>query len=117
MAQAFIFNNTAAVVSALVIGPATQANFLLGPNSVAPIILTPGLKALVSFAHGQLFAMRPIRSTAPNQVFAINPNNVNPGAGPVVYDLPDPDDVSVDGATQIGQQQESNLIQILDPGQ
>src|SRR5262245_61823841 len=96
--QAFIFNNTNNDIKLLVMGPLTEARFLLGPNTVAPISLSPGLKALVAFANGALVAMRPIRATAQFQVFAVNPNQTLPSGPEVrVAAAPEPDDISIDG--------------------
>ncbi len=97
MAEAFVFNNTAFTLGVLVIGAQTQAQFVLAPNSVSPLDLSPGLKALVAFRGSVLFALRPIKSTADDQVFKIDPN---PGAvgGPVVkvFSAPDADGVEAD---------------------
>ena len=116
MTQVFIFNNTPHLVAVTILGPTTQAQFIMSPNTIAPLQMSPGLKSLVAFANGALYAMRPVSASAASQVFSVDPNPTAP-AGPqvLVYSSPEPDQPNITGIPVGAPVAEQPLIQPFNP--
>lgn len=114
--QVFIFNNTPHLVTVTILGPTTQAQFIMSPNTLAPLQMSPGLKSLVAFANGSLFAMRPISASALNQVFSVDPNPTAPTGPQVrVYSSPEADNPNITGIAVGAPVTEQSLIQSYTP--
>jgi hypothetical protein len=115
--MAYILNNTTKNLSVVIVGQFNQARFFLGPSQFASVGLSPGLKALLAFSNQGLYAMRPIRATAPGQTFFVNPSPAPPNIIVRVHDSFEPDQANLDNFEDFGngEVQETDLIEPLSP--